>query len=155
MNAMNLESHLERHLRVPDSVPHGIRIAFASSDMKTVDQHFGSCQGLLVYDIGATQHELIQAAEFQIVDGHSDVKVTTRIAIIEGCTALYCNAVGKAVYRELMHHGIKPVCVESGTTIQSLIQQIQSTWDDSRPAHEHADPEAMLEAWDASGWDED
>lgn len=149
-------SHLQRHLRVTEDVTSLLRIAFASSDKKTVDQHFGSCAGLLVYGVSPETHELIQAAEFEVVDGHSADKVSTRIAIIQGCSVLYCNAVGKAVYRDLMQHGIKPICVDDGTPIINLIRAMQQDWPAQmavRLGH-HPNAEAMLDAWDQSGWDE-
>lgn len=149
-------NHLQRHLRLTEDATPLLRLAFASTDRKTVDQHFGSCSGLLVYGVSPDTHELIQAAEFQVVDGHSADKVSTRIAIIQGCSALYCTAVGKAVYRELMQHGIKPVCVDDGMPIVDVIRSVQQDWPAQMAARQvHQNAEAMLDAWDQSGWDDE
>ena len=149
-------NHLQRHLRVSEvHVPH-LKVAFASSDMKTVNQHFGSCESLLVYGVEPDSYELIQVAEFQVVEGHVPAKVTSRIDVIDGCFAVYCNAVGEAVFRQLMSHGIRAIRVEAGTTITSLIQSLQAQWPQRIPqkAQRVSSADNLVDALEEGGWDE-
>jgi Uncharacterized conserved protein len=149
-------NHLQRHLRVSDyHVPH-LKVAFASSDMKTVDQHFGSCESLLVYGVEPDGYELLQVAEFQVVEGHLPAKVASRIEVIEGCFAVYCNAVGEAVFRQLMAAGIRAIRVEHGTSITSLIQSLQDQWPQRIPQKQRQTDSAdsLADALEDAGWDE-
>lgn len=148
-------NHLQRHLRVSEAhVPH-LKVAFASSDMKTVNQHFGSCESLLVYGVEPDGYELLQAAEFQVIDGHVPAKVATRIDVIDGCFAVYCNAVGEAVFRQLMSHGIRAIRVEPGVQITSLIQALQDQWPQRLPQRAKVTSAGdLVDALEDAGWDE-
>ena len=149
-------NHLQRHLRVSEvHVPH-LKVAFASSDMKTVNQHFGSCESLLVYGVEPDGYELIQVAEFQVVEGHVPAKVTSRIDVIDGCFAVYCNAVGEAVFRQLMTHGIRAIRVESGTPITDLLHQLQEQWPQRIPQKtaRATSADKLVDALEEAGWDE-
>jgi len=121
-------SHLQRHLRVSDEYQPSLKVAFASADLKTVDQHFGSCQSLVVYGVEPDSSELLQVAEFQVVEGHSQDKLTSRIEVIGDCFAVFCVAVGEAVFRQLLAVGVRAIRVEAGTPIGQLIQQLQGQW---------------------------
>ncbi len=149
-------NHLQRHLKVSDHPVGLLKVAFASADMKTVDQHFGSCQSLLVYGVQQDGYELLQAAEFQVVDGHVAAKLTSRIEVIQDCFAVYCNAVGEAVFRQLMAAGIRAIRVEPGTSISSLIQSLQEQWPQRVPhKQKHTESaETLIDALEEAGWDE-
>ena len=49
-----------------------VRLAFASSDRKRVDQHFGSACGLAIYAVNEQQATLLEFAQFGDLeqDGH-------------------------------------------------------------------------------------
>jgi nitrogen fixation protein NifX len=83
-------------------------------------------------------------------------KVTSRIEVIDGCFAVYCNAVGEAVFRQLMTHGIRAIRVESGTPITELLRQLQDQWPQRIPQKmKHATAEDNLaDALEEAGWDE-
>lgn len=148
-------NHLQRHLRVNED--HGyLKVAFASDDLKTVNQHFGSCASMLVYGVEPESCELLQVAEFQVVDGHVPAKVTTRIDVIQDCFAVYCNAVGDAVFRQLMAAGIRAIRVEPNTSIVSLIQVLQEQWPQRLPNKQKQtdSAESLIDALEEAGWDE-
>ncbi len=149
--------HLQRHLRVSDEHMSHLKVAFASSDMKTVNQHFGSCESLLVYGVEPDGYELLQAAEFQVIEGHLPAKESSRIDVIDGCFAVYCNAVGEAVFRQLMAHGIRAIRVEAGTTITSLIQALQEQWPQRIPQKQQkktTSADSLANQLEEAGWDE-
>jgi nitrogen fixation protein NifX len=101
-------------------------------------------------------YELIQVAEFQVVEGHVPAKVTSRIDVIDGCFAVYCNAVGEAVFRQLMSHGIRAIRVESGTPITDLLHQLQEQWPQRIPQKTARTTSAdkLVDALEEAGWDE-
>jgi Uncharacterized conserved protein len=121
-----MSSHLQRHLKVSEEQAPALRIAFASSDLKTVNQHFGSCESLVVYGVEPGRHELLQVAHFSVVEGHDQNKLQSRIEVISECFALFCVAVGEAVFRQLLAAGVRAIRVESGTSIAELLTQFET-----------------------------
>ena len=103
-----------------------LRIAFATTDRKHVDQHFGAALAFAIYSVNAESAQLEEIAEFspQAMDGNED-KLTPKIALLEGCAAMYCQAVGASAMQQLMARGIHPLKVEQGTPISELLSALR------------------------------
>ena len=73
-----------------------LKIAFCTDDMKTVNQHFGSAKTFAIYLVDLEQSNLLEVAEFGKLDqdGNED-KLSTKISLLEGCAAVYCEAIGE------------------------------------------------------------
>ena len=104
-----------------------IRAAFASSDMKQVDQHFGAAESFVVYSIDPQGHHLVEAIQFARLemDGNED-KLGANIAALDGCVVVYCEAVGASAVSQLRAKGIQPIKVGPGTSVSSLIRDLQA-----------------------------
>ena len=120
--------HIQRQLNVNDNAASTLKVAFASGDHKHVDQHFGSCQAMMVYGIDPEGAELIQVTEFNVEQGHSLSKLESRMSVISDCFAVFCVAVGESVFRQLLAAGIRAINVNHGTPISQLITQFQQQW---------------------------
>lgn len=139
-----------------------IRVAFATSDMKHVDQHFGAAKSFAIYAVDPEQACFVEANEFgQLdMDGNED-KLGVKIDVLQGCIAVYSQAVGASAIGQLKAHGIQPVKVSPGAVITDLVESLQqelregpSRWlakaiADAMPA----DP-SKFDAMEAEGWDE-
>ena len=103
-----------------------LKIAFASKDLKTVNQHFGSAQTFVIYAVNPEKSELLEVAEFGQLeqDGNED-KLAAKIDLLDGCAAVYCHAVGASAVRQLVAKGIQPVKVYEGSVIADLITDLQ------------------------------
>ncbi len=123
---------ISRRMRIlPDSeerplMDTAIKVAFATKDLKTVNQHFGSAQTFAVYAVNPERAELAEVAEFGQLDqdGNED-KLGAKIALLEGCAAVYCQAVGASAIRQLVSKGIQPVKVYEGSAIADLLRDLQ------------------------------
>lgn len=104
-----------------------IKIAFATTDMNTVNQHFGSSKSFAVYAVDPDRSELLEAAQFGDLaqDGNED-KLSVKMQMLEGCAAVYCQAVGASAIKQLVAHGIQPVKVHEGSRIVDLIADLQN-----------------------------
>lgn len=104
-----------------------LKVAFASSDRKHVDQHFGAARAFTVYAVDATSISLVEVAEFMetAMDGHEG-KLAAKIALLAGCTAVYCQAIGASAIQQLLAQSIQPVKVAEGTSIDSLTGALQA-----------------------------
>ena len=139
-----------------------LKVAFATSDMKQVDQHFGAAQSFAIYAIDQDRVCFVEAVEFGKLDmdGNED-KLVAKISALEGCIAVYSQAVGASAINQLKMKGIQPVKITSGTSISSLLEALQEelrqgpgNWlaraiQSTIPA----DP-ARFDEMEAEGWDE-
>lgn len=124
---------LQRRLQLVNSVTEGpntmIKVAFASSDLKQVDQHFGAAKAFAIYALDAQSCQLVEASEFEhhAMDGSED-KLAIKMAALKDCVAVYSQAVGASAIRQLKELGIQPVKVQPGAQIKELIEQLQAQW---------------------------
>ena len=124
---------IARHLRVVDSgmsdefVENAIRAAFATDDVKHVNQHFGSAQSFAIYAVDGRHARLLEVCQFGDLDedGNED-KLTAKFRALEGCVAVYSAAAGASAVAQLKNLGVTPVKVEMGVEIANLIESLQA-----------------------------
>jgi nitrogen fixation protein NifX len=123
---------LKRQLRILTGNTEGVaasatvKVAFATSDRKHVDQHFGAAQSLVVYAIGLERATLLEVVEFETgsQDGH-EAKLAAKLLALEGCVAVYCHAVRGSAIRHLLRRGIQPIRVKEGAAIDPLLKELE------------------------------
>ena len=139
-----------------------VRVAFATGDLRQVDQHFGAAESFVIYAIDPEQAVLVEVTQFGRLgmDGNED-KLAAKIAALDGCVAVYCQAVGASAVKQLRAKGIQPIKVCSGTPISHLIETLQEelragpdTWlARAIEARQPADP-YRFDRMEAEGWSE-
>lgn len=159
---------LERRLKVlsggaiPETPSPRIRVAFASSDMRLVDQHFGAATAFAIYALSADRCGLVEVAQFEApaMDGNED-KLAARIAALEGCAIVYCQAVGASAISQLLARGIQPIKVGAAASVPGLIDELRlelrrgpGTWLARALARHRPKAEQRFEAMEADGWQE-
>lgn len=104
-----------------------IKIAFASSDMKHVNQHFGSAKSFAIYAINPEQTQFVEAAQFGHLaqDGNED-KLRAKFDLLQDCAAVYCQAVGASAVKQLIARSIQPVKVQEDSVIEDLLKDLQN-----------------------------
>lgn len=103
-----------------------LKVAFATTDMKHVDQHFGAARSFTIYAVDQDRTCFVEANEFgQLdMDGNED-KLESKIAALDGCIAVYSQAVGASAVSRLKAIGIQPVKVTPGAKISDLLESLQ------------------------------
>ncbi len=103
-----------------------VKIAFASSDRRAVNQHFGAAEAFAIYEVGEHETRLIEVAEFMetAMDGHEG-KLAAKVELLGDCAAVYCNAVGASAIQQLLAASIQPMRVDEGTLIDELLCGLQ------------------------------
>ncbi len=141
---------------------HLLKVAFATSDRKTVNQHFGYASSFSIYGIDGETARLLSVAEFAPLphDGSED-KIQSKLALLGDCIAVYCRACGASAVRQLIGHGIQPVKVAEGAVIDELIEQFQqelregpSTWLAKAIERYRTDFLNRFDAMESDGWTE-
>lgn len=139
-----------------------LKVAFATSDMKHVDQHFGAAQSFAIYALDQEKACLLEASEFgQLsMDGNED-KLEAKIEVLDGCIAVYSQAVGASAVNQLKAKGIQPVKVSAGVEIDDLLSSLQdelvqgpSSWLAKAIANTMPADPSRFDDMEAEGWEE-
>lgn len=103
-----------------------LKVAFATANQKHVDQHFGTCEALMIYLVTRDEARFHQVVAFEkaLMDGSED-KLEARIDALEDCAAVYCRAVGASAIAQLKQAGIQPIKVPDGSNIKVHLAQLQ------------------------------
>src|ERR1017187_9218295 len=114
-----------RHLRLvkpTEEMKMSVKIAFATSDRRAVNQHFGAAEAFAIYEIGEHETHMVEVAEFieTAMDGHEG-KLAAKVDLLGDCAAVYCNAVGASAIQQLLAKNIQPTRVDEGTLIDELL----------------------------------
>lgn len=98
------------------------KVAFATADRVSVNQHFGATQGFAIYAVDEEHARLVEVAKFpaESMDGNES-KLADKIAALSGCAAVYCLAIGASAVRQLVASGIQPVRMEDEIAIELLL----------------------------------
>ncbi|MCU7811630.1 MAG: nitrogen fixation protein NifX [Candidatus Thiodiazotropha sp. (ex Notomyrtea botanica)] len=145
-----------------DWMPTALKVAFATSDMKYVNQHFGAAQSFAIYALDQEKTCFVEAIEFGKLemDGNED-KLTAKIEALDGCIAVYSQAVGASAISQLKAKCIQPVKISPGTAISGLLASLQdelkrgpSSWLAQAIRNTVPDDPSRFDKMEAEGWDE-
>lgn len=141
-----------------------IKVAFATADLRRVDQHFGTAQAFALYAVDRQGCEMLEAVQFRQfdMDGKED-KLAAKLDALNACVAVYCQAVGASAVSQLRARGVQPLKVEAGTSIKRLLAELQrdlaagpSAWLlRAIAAHQprtREDEQDRFDAMEAEGW---
>jgi len=103
-----------------------VQVAFTTSDLRHVDQHFGSAQALVLYAVTPERSQMVAASQFGRLDqdGNED-KLAAKLKTLEGCVAVYTQAVGASAIGQLKTIGVQAIKVAPGSPIAELVKGLQ------------------------------
>ncbi len=139
-----------------------LTVAFASADMRHVDQHFGAAEAFVIHALTSDGDELLEVAQFGRLDmdGNED-KLAAKIQALGECHVVYCQAVGASAIAQLRAAGIQPMKVTPGTPIKGLLHDLQrelrdgpSSWLSRAMALRAPRDADRFDAMAAEGWSE-
>ncbi len=142
-----------------------LKLAFASTDRVSVDQHFGAAEGFVVYEVTPDRATLAGVAEFaapaaNAMDGNED-KLAAKVGFLQGCAAVYATAIGASAIRQLVAGGIQPIRTRGDDTIGDLLADIGRAmrdggvaWVDRAVAAQvEAGPDKRFADMEKEGWE--
>jgi len=144
-----------------DRVPAMLRVAFASTDRATINQHFGAAEGFVVYGVDTETARIAEVIEFppETMDGNEN-KLPAKIHALAGCAAVYCLAAGASAVRQLLAAGIQPVRLDGEEAIEPILGQLRAAlrdggipWVDKAVRQQSGDA-ARFDRMVEEGWSE-
>lgn len=157
---------LQRRLTLVTSTTEGVtmtptlRVAFATRDRRSVDQHFGSALAFALYDIAPGASHLVEVCQFgESAQDGNEGKLSAKMDALQGCDAVYSAAVGGSAVAQLKARGVQAMKVDAGSEIAGLIAELQQElgkgigWAAKAAARKQTSP-GRFDEMEAEGWEE-
>jgi nitrogen fixation protein NifX len=121
-----------------------MKVAFATTDGKQVDEHFGRAGMFAIYEITETGHRFVEMRKFAegmdmaVVDTkdrgalHDDA-VQDKVDRLADCKLIYLTEIGGPSAARLVKKGIMPMKVKEVISIESALSQLAATVRQSPP----------------------
>ncbi|GAQ95549.1 nitrogen fixation protein NifX [Thermodesulfovibrio aggregans] len=121
-----------------------MKVAFASTDGKTVNEHFGRCGQFIIYEIGKDCYRFLEIRQFsedrdrKIEESkdnpelHNDF-VWEKVKSLSDCKIIYMTEIGPPSAARLSQKGIMPLKVMEGTSVEECLEKLYSTIKTSPP----------------------
>ncbi len=121
-----------------------MKVAFATTDGKQVNEHFGRAGMFVIYEIMETGHRFVETRKFAegvdmaVVDTkdkgplHDDF-VQGKVDRLADCKLIYLTEIGGPSAARLAKKGIMPMKVKDVISIESALSQLETTIKQSPP----------------------
>jgi nitrogen fixation protein NifX len=121
-----------------------MKVAFATTDGKQVDEHFGRAGMFAIYEIMEAGHRFIEVRKFAegldmaVVDTRDmgslhDDAVQNKVDRLADCKLIYLTEIGGPSAARLVKKGIMPMKVKEIVSIESALNQLMVTIKQSPP----------------------
>ena len=110
-----------------------MNVAFASSDGKTIDQHFGWSKSYYMYKIDKENIEFLDVVNSVDEPEEEKAKLSYKIGILEDADIMYCTQIGPTASKMVQAAGIHPARVAEGESIDEASKKLQEMLLDNPP----------------------
>ena len=101
-----------------------MKVAFATKDLVSVDEHFGWAKQFAVYDITKEGFKLSEVVKSEESPENEDDKINSKIDAVRGCSIVYCQAIGPAAAARVVKAQIHPIKVEKVIPIKEALNSL-------------------------------
>ncbi|ABA89341.1 nitrogenase molybdenum-iron cofactor biosynthesis protein NifX [Syntrophotalea carbinolica DSM 2380] len=110
-----------------------MKIAFATSDNETIDQHFAQANQFAVWEIASDQASFSGLEEIEATDDNVDDKINARLKVLGDCTIIYVTQIGGPAAARLVANKIHPVKSKGEEKIEDVVDKLQQVLKNNPP----------------------
>ncbi len=121
-----------------------MKVAFATTDGETINEHFGRAGMFAVYDISRQGYQFIELRKFadgidsSVTDTRDqgalhDSAVERKVESLSDCKLIYLTEIGGPSAARLVKKGIMPMKMKEPITIESALSQLSDMIRNSPP----------------------
>lgn len=110
-----------------------MKIAFATSDNETIDQHFGLATKFAVWEIASDQASFSGMAEIEATSENVDDKIDARLKVLGDCTIIYVTQIGGPAAARLVANKIHPMKSKGDEKIEDVVNKFQQVLKNNPP----------------------
>lgn len=104
-----------------------MKIAFATQDKENVNAHFGWAKHIVVYELSADGHRLVQSFDFgdKLEEDGDEDKLAPKLAVIHDCAIVYVAAIGGSAAARVVASKIHPIKVPEPEPVAEILGKLQ------------------------------
>lgn len=106
-----------------------MKVAFTSSDGRTIDEHFGMARDFWIWEVGPSEALLVgKASALASSAAASDLeedRIAARASAIAGCAIVYTVAIGGPAAAKLVARRIHPMKTATAVPISEVVAKLQ------------------------------
>ncbi len=121
-----------------------MKIAFATTDGKTVDEHFGRAGTFAIYEMTESGHHFVESRKFadgmdkSVTDTKEmgplhDIAVRSKVDRLADCKLVYLTEIGGPSAARLVKKGMMPMKVKEPVAIERALAQLEEVIKKSPP----------------------
>jgi nitrogen fixation protein NifX len=102
-----------------------MKVAFTSSDGRTIDQHFGEASGYFIWEIGPASAEPLGTVSPLVTEGDEEDRTAARARAVAGCAIVYTVQIGGPAAAKLVARRIHPMKTGAPVPIAEVVSKLQ------------------------------
>ena len=102
-----------------------MRVAFTSSDGRTIDRHFGQVSAFDVWEVGPAQAGFVGRVTAVTTGEDEEDRTTARASAVAGCAIVYTVQIGGPAAAKLVARRIHPMKTGTETPIAEVVSKLQ------------------------------
>ncbi len=102
-----------------------MKVAFTSSDGKTVDQHFGMATEYRIWEVGPDHAEPLVTVSPLVTEGDEEDRTAARANAVAGCAIVCTQQIGGPAAAKLVARRIHPMKTGGEVPIADLVAKLQ------------------------------
>jgi nitrogen fixation protein NifX len=102
-----------------------VKIAFTSSDGRTIDQHFGQATQFWIWEIGPQSAAPIGAVAVGPSGADEEDRISARATAIVGCAVVYTQQIGGPAAAKLVSRRIHPMKTDTTLPVAEAVGRLQ------------------------------
>jgi nitrogen fixation protein NifX len=102
-----------------------MKIAFTSSDGRTIDEHFGMARQFWIWEVGPDRAEPVGTVHALDVSDDEEDRISARAGAIAGCAIVYTVRIGGPAAAKLVARRVHPMKTGSEVPIQEVVEKLQ------------------------------
>ena len=107
-----------------DKPENGIKVAFATKDMETINAHFGGTKEFVVYHVSKEGFLLDGVIRTDTSDMTGDDKTDFKVRALEGINIVYCESIGGTAAAKVIRAGMNPMKVQEPISIEAVLKEL-------------------------------
>jgi nitrogen fixation protein NifX len=102
-----------------------MKIAFTSSDGRTIDLHFGQASEYCIWEVGPERADFLTKVSPLITEGDEEDRTKARANAVSGCAIVYTVQIGGPAAAKLVARKIHPMKTGAEVPIAEAISKLQ------------------------------
>ena len=102
-----------------------MKVAFTSSDGRTIDEHFGMAGQFRIWDVGPDSAAPVGAVSAITTSDDEEDRISARASAIAGCAIVYTVKIGGPAAAKLVARRIHPMKTGAPVAIEEVVAKLQ------------------------------